>query len=132
MDAKTPAHLARNDLDQYRLRNFIEDLGPDELDTHDEAVDFAQVAEILHGNPKAVLFRKAGPDGVELVGNVAAKRTRLARAFGVTPDKLLQEIQRRLKIEPNLPLPSATIGLALGTVKLTSEYVANGVEVSVT
>ena len=102
MDAKTPAHLARNDLDQYRLRNFIEDLGPDELDTHDEAVDFAQVAEILHGNPKAVLFRKAGPDGVELVGNVAAKRTRLARAFGVTPDKLLQEIQRRLKIEPNL------------------------------
>ena len=37
-----------------------------------------------------------------LVGNVAASRSRLAKAFGVTPDKLLSEIQRRLKLEPEL------------------------------
>ena len=41
-------------------------------------------------------------DSLELVGNVVGSRSRLAHAFGVAPDKLLPEIQRRLKLEPEL------------------------------
>ena len=103
MDARTPRQRpTRNDLDRFRLRTFINELGPDELDIREEQVDLADVAGILHGNRKAVLFRKAGPDGVEMVGNVAGGRNRLAQAFGVSSDKILQEIQRRLKLEPEL------------------------------
>ncbi|HWL06215.1 MAG TPA: UbiD family decarboxylase [Xanthobacteraceae bacterium] len=103
MDARTPAgHNARIDLDQFRLRTFVENLPPEELEIREDHVDLADVADILHGNRKAVLFRKVGAEGAELVGNVAASRTRLAQAFGVTPDQIIPEIQRRLKIEPEL------------------------------
>ena len=56
----------------------------------------------LEGNPKAVLCRAAGPEKQELVGSVMGSRTRLARAFGKTPDTLLAEIQRRLKTKPEI------------------------------
>lgn len=56
-DRTSPQQLARNDLDRFRLRNFIEELGNDELDVRNDPVDLADVAAILHGNPKAVWFR---------------------------------------------------------------------------
>jgi UbiD family decarboxylase len=104
MDAKTPPRrLLRNDLDRFRLRTYLQELvGTDELEIREGPVDLAEVATALHGNPKAVWFKKVNGAGLELVGNVAASRTRLARAFGVAPDQLLPEIQRRLKIEPEL------------------------------
>jgi 2,5-furandicarboxylate decarboxylase 1 len=94
------AQTAVADLDQFRLRRFVESLGPDELETRDAPVDLAAVAAVFEGNPKAVLFRAVGPEGQELVGNVTGSRSRMARAFGVTPDGLLQEIQRRLRSKP--------------------------------
>ena len=57
---------------------------------------------MLEGNPKAVLFRAAGPERQELVGNVTGSRSRLALAFGVAPDKLLAEMQRRLRNKPEI------------------------------
>ena len=41
------------------------------------------------------LFRKAGPDGAEIVGNVIGSE-RLGAAFGTTRRVLPQEIMRRL------------------------------------
>ena len=97
MDERTPRRLLKNDLDRFRLRNYIDELlGTDELEVHDDAVDLADVAAILHGNPKAVWFRNPHGAGLDLVGNVVGSRSRMARAFGVAPDKLLAEIQRRL------------------------------------
>ncbi len=99
MDAKAP-HARKNDLDRFRLRNFIEDLiDTDQLDIRDEAVDLADVAAILQGNDKAVWFRNIGGEGVELTGNVVGGRARLARAFGVPSDQLRQELERRLKLK---------------------------------
>ena len=72
------------DFDRFRLRRFVEDLG-DELATVNEPTDLADVANILEGNPKAVLFRAVGPERQELVGNVTGSRARIARAFGVEP-----------------------------------------------
>jgi UbiD family decarboxylase len=89
------------DLNRFRLRNFLDLLaGTDELQIHDQPIDLADVAQMLDGNRAAVLFRAAGPEKQELVGNVLASRTRLARAFEVAPDKLLPEIQRRLRQKP--------------------------------
>ena len=73
-------------LDRFRLRNFIEELGDDELDVHKEPVDLADVAAILHGNPKAVWFRHINGSALQLAGNVVGSRSRLARAFSNSSD----------------------------------------------
>ena len=87
-----------DDLDRFRLRRFIEGLAAaGELERRDAPIDLADIAEILDGNPRAVLFGAVGPERQELVGNVVASRTRIARAFGVAPERLLPEIQRRLR-----------------------------------
>jgi 2,5-furandicarboxylate decarboxylase 1 len=91
------------DLDRFRLRRYIEELtGTAELDIRDEPIDLAGIAEVLEGNPKAVLFRAAGPEKAELVGNVMGGRARLAAAFGVKPEGLLKEVQRRLRGNPEI------------------------------
>src|SRR5262245_4565626 len=97
--ARTPASLA--DFDRFRLRRFVESLA-DELATVEAPTDLADVAGILEGNPKAVLFRTVGPERQQLVGNVTGSRTRIARAFGVEPAKLLRELLRRLRNKPDL------------------------------
>jgi 2,5-furandicarboxylate decarboxylase 1 len=92
-----PRAVARaNDLDRFRLRRFIEELGPDEIERRDAPVDLADIAKILDGNPRAVHFAAAGPERQELIGNVVSSRSRIARAFGVAPAQLAAEIARRL------------------------------------
>jgi UbiD family decarboxylase len=105
--AKAPSRAA--ELDRFRLRGFVDSLAKgDELETVREAVDLADVAGVLEGNPKAVLFRAVGPERQELVGNVTGSRSRLARAFGVAPNELLAEVLRRLRSKPEIvDLPRA-------------------------
>lgn len=93
---RTPAQV---DTEAFRFRSFVESLPADQLERHDEALTLAAVAKILEGNPRAVLFTNVGPQGQSLAGNVLGSRERMARAFGVTPDKLLAEIQRRLAVK---------------------------------
>jgi UbiD family decarboxylase len=90
------------DLDRFRLRRFVEELGADELETRAAPIDLADVAAALEGNARAVLFKAAGADAQELVGNVNASRARLARAFGVPSAQLAAEIQRRLRGKPEI------------------------------
>lgn len=72
MDDRSTQDLENSiDLDRFRLRTFIDSLrGTDQLDVREESVDLADMAAIMHGNAKAVWFKKAGPEGVEVVGNV--------------------------------------------------------------
>jgi len=85
------------DTERFRLRRFIDRLiQAGEVDIHDEPVELGGIAAILDNNPKAVLIRKAGPEGAELVGNVIASRKRMAMALDVEPDQLRQEVSRRL------------------------------------
>ena len=90
------------DFDRYRLRRFVESLPADEIETRSGAIDLADVAAALEDNPKAVMFGAAGPERHELVGNVTGSRSRIARAFGVAPNELTAEIQRRLRGKPDL------------------------------
>ena len=87
---------AKPDLERFRLKRFLESLGPGELERHEAQTDLADVAQALEANPKAVWFTRAGPEGASLAGNVAASRSRLAIAFGVSPKDLLAEVLRRL------------------------------------
>lgn len=91
------------DLERFRLRTFVEELREaGELDIREEPVDLADVASILQNNPKAVWFKKAGPEGQELIGNVVGSRARLARAFGVPASDVALEMRRRLSLKPEL------------------------------
>jgi len=73
------------DFERFRLRTFLDALhDAGQLDVRDGPLDLVDVAAALGGNPKAVLFRKVGPEGWDLAGNVAASRERLALAFGTS------------------------------------------------
>ena len=86
------------DLDRFRLRRFVETLeAAGEIERHDEPLDLADLPQFIEHNPKAVLLTQVGPERQELVANVTASRKRLAMAFGVAEDKLLAEVQRRLR-----------------------------------
>src|SRR3979411_3361225 len=71
------------DFDRYRLRRFVESLGADELEIRAEATELGDIAAALESNPRAVLFRAAGPEAQELVGNVHGSRAPRPRALGV-------------------------------------------------
>ena len=91
------------DFDRFRLRRFVDDLAQvGELESRDHPIELADIAGVLEGHAKAVLFRACGAERQELVGNVKASRKRLARAFGVEPNALLGEILRRLKSKPDI------------------------------
>lgn len=95
--AKRQVNEAKLDVESFRLRRFVDLLAQEgELDIVSEATDLIDLAPRLDGNPKAVLFRKPGGDGIELVGNVMGSRRRLALAFGVPESGLLQEVLKRL------------------------------------
>ena len=100
--AGTSARQNALDFDRFRLRRFVESLGDAELETRSEPVDLAGIADVVEGNSKAVLFRAAGPEKAELVGNVMGGRSRIAAAFGVKPSELLKEVQRRLRNKPEI------------------------------
>ncbi len=85
------------DMEKFRLRGFVERLiDQGEVQVHDEPVALADLSPIIEGTEKAVLFRKAGPERVELVANVMGARTRLAAALGVPVREMWAEFQRRL------------------------------------
>src|SRR5258708_30147050 len=92
----------RIDYDSYRLSSFVEAVGEDELERRCGTTKLAAIAGALEANPKAVLFEAAGSGGYPLVGNALASRSRFALAFGVTPEKVLPEILRRLRSKPEI------------------------------
>ncbi len=96
------------DFDKFRLRRFVErliDLG--EVEIHDEPVALTGLSTIIEATDKAVLFRKAGPERIEMVAGTAGSSRRLAAAFGVGEDKLHDEYVKRLdKLQPLIEVSS--------------------------
>src|SRR6185437_4435336 len=98
MDASdSPQRISNLDFERFRLRRFLEELAAaGEAEIVEQQVELADVSARLSGNPKAVWFKQAGAEAAELAGNVDADRGRLARAFGVPPEKLVHELVRRI------------------------------------
>jgi UbiD family decarboxylase len=85
------------DMNKFRLRTFVErliELG--EVEIHEEPVALSELSRIIEATPKATLFRKAGPEQVEMVAAVCGGRSRLAAAFGVDYRELPHEYMRRM------------------------------------
>ena len=90
------------DFDRFRLRRFIESLPTQELEIRKDKTDLADLAGIIDGNPKAVLFKDVGPEGQELVASVCGSRERIAAGFGVAPSQVMNEVLRRLRNPPRV------------------------------
>ncbi len=97
------------DLDKFRLRNFVNRLAEiGELEIHDEPVALADLSWVIESNPKAKLFKKAGPERLEVAAATAGSRKRLAAAFNVEPAQVISEYARRLETpQPVIEIPSA-------------------------
>ncbi len=107
MDDAAPAAL-QFDFDRFRLRRFIDSrIEAGGITVIDEPVALIDLAGHMDGNPDAVLFRQAGPEAAEVVGNVIGD-DRLAAAFAVPRDRLPHEVMKRLD-EPRdvVEIPSA-------------------------
>src|ERR1700675_5002233 len=85
------------DTERFRLRNFVDKLvEAGECEVHNVPIDLVDVGGVLDGNPHAVLFKAAGPEKAELVGNVMASRRRLAAALDTDERGLLGTLSQRL------------------------------------
>ncbi len=96
------------DFDRYRLRSFVDrliELG--EVEVHDKPVPLTGLSPIIERTEKAVLFKKAGPEQVELVAKTAGNRRRIAAAFETSEEKLYDEYFKRLASpQPLVEVPS--------------------------
>src|SRR5579864_1122191 len=96
------------DTERFRLRHFVQrlvDIG--ECEVRDAPVDLIDVAAALDGNPRAVLFKAAGPERAELVGNVMGSRKRLALALDTDERGLLAALSQRLsRLQPPVKVSS--------------------------
>jgi UbiD family decarboxylase len=93
----TMTSAVKIDLEKFRLRRFVDrliDMG--EMEVRDEPVPLTRLSEIIESTRKAVLFRSAGPEKVEVAAKVAGGRKRIAAAFDTTLDKLHDVYHQRL------------------------------------
>jgi UbiD family decarboxylase len=119
MKSASPAAHQSVDLERFGLRRLVEIFDREgELETVEEPIDLIDVAARLDGNPKAVLFKKAGPEKAELIGNVMGGRRRLALAMGVSEKELLPEVLRRLD-NPIAPVEVSSAAAPVHQVVLT-------------
>jgi 2,5-furandicarboxylate decarboxylase 1 len=94
MKANTSSHI---DVEKYRLRRFVErliDMG--EVEVHDGPMPLTGLSAAIERTPKALLFKRAGPEQVEMVAKTAGNRKRMAAAFETREDKLCDEYFKRL------------------------------------
>jgi 2,5-furandicarboxylate decarboxylase 1 len=96
------------DMEKYRLRRFVERLiVMGEVEIHDEPVPLTGLSAVIEGTERAHLFRKAGPEQVEIVAKTAGNEKRLAAAFDTSQDKLYEEYFKRLADpQPVVEVPS--------------------------
>ena len=109
-----PDSFARIDFDRFRLARLVDRLAEaGELETVAETVPLSRVAAKLDGNPKAVLFERAGPEGARLAGNVMGSRRRLALALGTEERDLLPALLDRL----DNPIPPVEVSRGAAPVQ---------------
>jgi 2,5-furandicarboxylate decarboxylase 1 len=111
------------DFEKYRLRTLMRrlmDMG--EIEVHDEHVPLTRLSSIIEGTDKAVLFKQAGPERVEMVAKVAGGRKRLAAAFGTSEGKLHETYFSR-KANPRKVVEVPSDEAPVHAVKITGKDV---------
>ena len=88
---------AEFDLEKFRLRTFVDRLIElDEVEIRDEPVPLTALSAIIEKAPKAVLFKNAGPERVELIAKAAAGRMRICAAFETTSEGVYDAFHHRM------------------------------------
>lgn len=85
------------DFEKFRLRRFVDrliDLG--EVDIREDPVSLTDLSAIIESTEKAVLFKQAGPDRLELAAKTIASRARIIAAFESTPEDIYDALHGRL------------------------------------
>jgi len=105
-DRGRQAGAATGDLDRFfALRRFIEDLaasGEVSNAAMPRSISLAS-PKILDGNPAArCIFARSARSARSSSATSVSSRARVARAFGVAPERLAAEIQRRLANKPEI------------------------------
>ena len=62
------------EFEKFRLRRFVDrliDIG--EVDIREEPVSLTDLSAIIENTPKAVLFKQAGPDRLEMIAKAMAR-----------------------------------------------------------
>jgi UbiD family decarboxylase len=96
MDTK-PRIGADIDFEKFRLRRFVDRLiDLDEVEVREDPVPIVGLSEIIESTPKAVLFKQAGPERLEMIAKASASRKRLVAAFDTTDDKIYDVFHSRL------------------------------------
>jgi 2,5-furandicarboxylate decarboxylase 1 len=97
------------DLEKFRLRPFVErlrELG--EVELYEAPISLAKLSSVIEASPKALHFKRVGPEGFEMVAAVSGSRKRLAAAFGVDHRVVAAEFARRIaNPQPIVEVPSA-------------------------
>ena len=115
---RPPANV---DFERFRLRRFVERLvHMSECEVREAPTDLVDIAAALDGNPKAVWFRRAGPEGTELAGNVMGSRGRLAAALDTDEAALPARFRERLA-KTFAPVEVASSAAPVHEVVLTGE-----------
>ena len=85
------------DYEKYRLRQFVNEiirLG--EVEIKEDPVSLTDLSAIIEGTEKAVLFKDAGPDHLEMIAKACASRARILAAFNSTSTDVYEELHTRL------------------------------------
>ncbi len=91
------------DLEKFRLRRFVDrmvDAG--EIEVVNEPTPLTKMSEMIETRKKGLLFKKAGPEQLEVAAKVLGGRKRIAAAFDTTPDKLHEVYFKRLATEQKI------------------------------
>src|SRR5947209_76283 len=95
-------------MEKCRLRRFVDrlsDMG--EVEIHDKPVALTNLSAAIEGSDKAMLFKKAGPEQLEIAAKTGGNRRRLAAAFETSEEKIYDEYFRRLaNPQPVVEVPS--------------------------
>ena len=77
------------DFERFRLRRFVDRLIElDEVEVYEQPTSLTALSAVIEATPKAVLFKSAGPEQVELIAKAAASRKRLIAALDTTAEKV--------------------------------------------
>jgi 2,5-furandicarboxylate decarboxylase 1 len=89
--------MAEFDFEKFRLRRFVDRLiNLGEVEIREDPVSLTDLSAIIENTEKAVLFKQAGPDRLEMIAKAMASRARIVAAFESTPEGVYDALHSRI------------------------------------
>ena len=96
MDQAVKKAVVSWDPNKFGVRTLVSRLMEmGEVTVHEKPIELSDISPIVEASNAAHLFKKAGLEGHEVIAAMSSSRKRLAAAFGVAEEKMLDEYLRR-------------------------------------